>query len=83
MKLNLMLVHDGERWIAKNGDFFVAGKTLEELDENLKTELKKRMGDLRGKKIEVRMEYDYRGTFPSWITQYHPYYLHRVIHVEL
>ncbi len=76
MILNLTLKYDGKKWIAKNDNFLFVGKTLEELDESVKVELKKRLKS--GETIEVRMEFDYKD-FPFWITQYHPYYFRRVI----
>ena len=79
-RLKLVLTHDGRKWIARNHEFVATGVTLEELDENVRCKLKDMFK--KGEKIEVKMEYDYR-TFPLWMTQYHPYYLHRVIHVEL
>jgi len=65
-KFNLTLVYDGTEWIAKNGDIVARGKTLEELDENLKNALKSKLKN--GEKAEVRMEYDY-ASFPFWIVE--------------
>jgi hypothetical protein len=74
------LIHDGEKWIAKNDDITASGKTLDELDENIKTELKAKFRE--GTKVKVTMELDYR-TIPTWIRQYHPYYFYRTIYVDL
>ncbi len=73
------LIHDGERWIAKNEDVVASGETFDELDEDIKTKLKEKF-NLVGR-VKVTMEFDYR-TIPVWIRQYHPYYLHRVVFLE-
>lgn len=75
------LYHDGEQWIAKNGELTVTGKTLRELDQNIKNELK-RMYETEDV-IKVTMELDYRRNIPHWIWQYHPYYFYRTVYMKL
>lgn len=48
-KFNLILVHDGKEWIAKNGEIVAKGKTLDELDENIWNVLEDKFK--RGEKI--------------------------------
>jgi len=79
-ELNLVLTHNGREWIAKNDEIVVKGETLKELDENMRNVLKSKFRE--GEKVKVKMEYDYM-TFPFWVIQYHPYYFHRIVHVEL
>jgi hypothetical protein len=80
------LYHDGAKWIAKNDKMLVTGKTLEELDENIKVKIKEileRENLERGKVIRINMELDYRKTIPHWMWQYHPYYFYRTVYIEL
>jgi len=79
-ELNLILIHNGKEWVAKNGEIVVKGRTLDELDKNIRGVLKGKFK--KGEKIEVKMEYDYR-TFPFWMIQYHQYFLRRIIYVDL
>ena len=79
-RVELVLTYDGKKWIARNREFAASGKTLTELDENVRNELRSRFK--KGEKIEVRMEYDCK-SFPSWMTQYHPHYFCRIVLVEL
>lgn len=74
--------HNGREWVAKNNRLVVSGKTMEELDRNLKNKL----GSMfRGKvkKVKVTMELDYRKNLPHWMWQYHPYYFYRTIVFDL
>lgn len=66
-------------WTARCDKFASTGKTLYELDKDIKDNLKS--GFQRGERVEVKMEFDY-DTFPFWITQYQPHYLNRVVHLE-
>jgi hypothetical protein len=75
------LYHDGVRWIAKNDQIVVTGKTLEELDENLKLKLKDVFENERT--VKVNMELDYRKMIPHWMWQYHPYYFYRTVYLEM
>ncbi len=75
------LYHDGEQWIAKNGELTVTGKTLRELDQNIKNELK-RMYETEDV-IKVTMELDYKRNIPHWIWQYHSYYFYRTVYMKL
>lgn len=76
MKIYLKLVYKENCWVAYNKEIKIKAKSLNELDEKLKEELRKRFG--KGKKIRVLMEYDYK-TFPFWIIQYHPIYFYRIL----
>lgn len=74
------LYYDGVKWIAKNDRIVVSGKTLEELDENLKLKLK---DIFKNGKIKVSMELDFRKVIPHWMWQYHPYYFYRTVYLDL
>jgi hypothetical protein len=77
--IDFVLTFDKGEWIAENDRFTARGRTLEELDENIKDELKARFG--AGGQIEVTMEFDY-STIPFWITQYQPYYMRRTLNLK-
>ena len=72
--------HDGDKWIALNEEITVVGKSLDDLDLEIKRKLAERFG--RGK-VKVTMELDYRRNIPHWIWQYHPYYFYRTIYIDL
>ncbi|AGK61032.1 hypothetical protein Asulf_01028 [Archaeoglobus sulfaticallidus PM70-1] len=76
-KIVLSLLHDGKQWIAKNGEIVAKGETLDELDKEIESVVRKKYP---GKKVKVSMEFDY-SSIPFWIIQYHPYYLYRVIYI--
>jgi protein involved in polysaccharide export with SLBB domain len=78
--IDFVLTFDKGEWIAENEIIIARGKTLEELDENIKDGLKERFG--AGGQIEVTMEFDY-STVPFWITQYHPYYIRRTVYIDI
>lgn len=80
-KMKFLLTHNGKDWIAKNGDNLARGRTLEELDEQLRNKVKEKYCFEKGTRVEVNMEFDYK-TIPFWITQYHPYYFNRAIYVD-
>jgi len=75
------LYHDGEKWIAKNEEMIVSGRTLRELDEKIRSKLKDSYK--KEKVVKVMMELDYRKNIPHWIWQYHPYYFYRTVYMEL
>lgn len=78
MELFFILRHEG-KWIAEGHGLVLSGKSLEELDRNLKNILKEK--GYRGK-LFVRMTFDY-STFPHWMTQFHPYYFNRTLVLEI
>jgi hypothetical protein len=78
--INLNVLHDGQKWIAKNDEINVSGETLSDIDEKIR----KRLKELLGKgKVKVTMELDFRKNIPHWIWQYHPYYFYRTIYIDL
>lgn len=79
--VNLSFIHNGTYWIARDEQLEVAGKDLAELDQNLRVELKAKLGLKQGSRIRVNLDFDY-STIPHWITQYHPYYMHRSLEFE-
>ena len=64
--LNFEIKFENNRWVANDGEITVVGKTLIELDENLKKILKKKY---RNAKIKVNMSFD-EYTISTWIRQY-------------
>ncbi|MBO8182229.1 MAG: DUF5395 family protein [Archaeoglobus sp.] len=85
------VLHDGQKWIARNDEITVSGETLAELDGKIKESLKKTLGKRESKvsevtkatRVKVTMELDYRRNVPHWIWQYHPYYFYRTIYIDL
>lgn len=79
--LDMVIVHDGEKWIAKNDAITVEGASFPELDANLVTALRE-SGKYQGSRLTVFMGFDIT-TIPSWIHQYAPHYFNRYVHVEI
>ncbi|MBO8128168.1 MAG: DUF5395 domain-containing protein [Peptococcaceae bacterium] len=80
--MELVIVHDGEQWIASNDSLKASGCTLPELDENLKQVIIKSGVFKPGTKITVFMGFDY-STIPTWIRQYAAHYFNRYVSIEL
>ena len=79
--MDMVIVHDGEKWIASNEDLVVEGRTLPELDACLARALRQ-TGRYSGSKVTVFMGFDFN-TIPSWIRQYRSHYFNRYVHVEV
>ena len=80
--LETNLVDDGKNWIVSTDDFTAKGRTLEELDEDLKRVLKESGRFESGSKITVFMGYDF-DAIPTWLRQYAYHYFNRLVTLEL
>jgi len=76
--LELLLRHDGTRWIASNDVLSVAALSLKDLDAAVESTLRA-SGSFSGRQ-KVLMTFD-NGTIPQWIRQYMPHYFNRIIEV--
>ncbi len=79
--IDMVIVHDGEQWIARNDDLQAAGRTLPELDADLARTLR-RAGGYQGRTLTVFMGFDF-ATLPAWIRQYAPHYFNRLVRVKV
>ena len=79
--LDMVIVHDGEKWIASSDSITVEGKSIPELDANLAKTLRE-SGEYQGSRLTVFMGFDIT-TIPSWIHQYAPHYFNRYVHVDV
>lgn len=79
--IDLVISHDGEKWIARNDAITVEGRSFPELDANLVATLREDEA-FRGRRLTVFMGFDIT-TIPSWIHQYAPHYFNRFVHVEV
>lgn len=79
--VNMTLIHDGTYWQAKHDLVSADGRMLGELDRNLRETIRETFSPSAGTRLKVNMEFDY-STIPYWMTQYHPYYLHRAVEFE-
>ncbi len=78
----MTMVHDGKRWLARNGTIEASGSTLEELDENLKALIISNDKYKHATSVTVFMGFDY-STIPTWIRQYHTHYFNRYVTFDL
>ncbi len=79
--IDMVIIHDGEKWIARNDAITVEGRSFPELDANL-VEALREDEKLRGSRLTVFMGFDIT-TIPSWIHQYAPHYFNRYVHVDV
>jgi hypothetical protein len=79
--LELVLRHDGERWIARDDSLEATGRTLAELDDSLAGALRER-DEFAGSRITVFMCFDF-ATIPTWIRQYASHYFNRYVSLDL
>lgn len=80
--IELSLVHDGARWIARGDGLSACGENIKELDAGIKRALRESGSYPRGSRLTVFMGFDF-DTIPTWLRQYHTHYFNRYITVEL
>jgi len=79
--IELIIIHDGKNWIAKNNELFAKGASLEQLDNNLKKLLRQHgLLDVH-EKLDLFMFFD-NYTIPQWMRQYSQHYFNRILRVE-
>lgn len=76
------IIDDGVYWIASNDDFTATGRTLNELDDDLRRILLESGRYKAGSNITVFMGYDY-SVIPTWIRQYAYHYFNRLVTIQL
>lgn len=76
--MNMTFIHDGTNWVVRDSALEVTAKDLTELDEKLREAIRTKYSPPEGTRLAVKMEFDY-STFPEWMLQYHPYYMHRYL----
>ncbi len=79
--VELILTHDGERWIARNDWCVAAGRTLGELDANVAHALRDN-GAFGASRVAVFMGFDF-DTIPTWMRQYGSHYFNRRVTLNL
>ncbi len=79
--VELVLAHDGERWIARGGPILASGRTLGELDASVAEALRAAGGPV-GPRVIVFMGFDF-DTLPRWMRQYAAHYFNRTVTVEV
>jgi len=82
--LELKLIYDGEQWVASsnNGTITASGRSLDDLDEQLKQALVATGRLSPGSRINVLMKFDF-DSIPTWYRQYHSHYFNRAVTFEL
>ena len=79
--LELKLIHDGEFWIAEDGDIRAKAKTLKDLDREIGELLKERERGSPKNQLKVLMTFD-NSVIPQWIRQYSGHYFNRVVTIN-
>lgn len=79
--VELTLSHDGQDWIASNGDLVARGETLSDLDADVERALRERDPSARHQRITIFMGFDF-SLFPTWLRQYHAHYFNRYLTIE-
>jgi hypothetical protein len=79
--IEFAVTHDGEHWIAENGELRAEARTLAHLDQEVKRLLRED-GTLRdGVTLEVLMAFD-TASIPRWLHQYQQHYFNRILRVR-
>jgi len=76
------LVDDGVRWTAQNEYLTASGKTLPELDQDMKRALRESGRFSEGTRVVVFMGFDF-SQIPTWLRQYSYHYFNRFVTIEL
>jgi hypothetical protein len=76
--LDFRIVHDGSFWVAENESFAARGRTLEELDRELLSAIRKNRRIEDHEQIRIRMTFD-GSSLPEWIRQYSSHYFNRIV----
>nr|VFK00801.1 MAG: hypothetical protein BECKH772A_GA0070896_102032 [Candidatus Kentron sp. H]VFK02265.1 MAG: hypothetical protein BECKH772B_GA0070898_102702 [Candidatus Kentron sp. H]VFK04712.1 MAG: hypothetical protein BECKH772C_GA0070978_102012 [Candidatus Kentron sp. H] len=79
--IELRLIHDGERWIARNDRLTAEGEALSDLDSDVRRALQEGGKYPAGSRLTVFMGFDF-DTFPTWLRQYHAHYFNRVVSMD-
>lgn len=80
--VDVVLTHDGDHWVARNGAIAASGRTFQELDQALVRALQDSGLYPEGACVKVFMGFDF-DTFPTWLRQYHTHYFNRRITLNL
>ena len=80
--VELRLTHDGHHWIAGDGEMKAEAASLEELDAEIRHQLRQSGRFARGSLVTVFMGFDF-ATIPTWLRQYHTHYFNRYVSLEL
>ncbi len=81
IRIDATLTHDGKQWIAFNKSFNAAGVSLEELDEQVKLQLKQNGILPSSKKVHVFMACD-NEIIPGWMRPFHNHYFNRILEIN-
>lgn len=81
MKMECVLTHDGENWLAESEFFDLSAPTLAQLDDRLRSVLTGRRLVEPGETAEVFMAFD-DATLPAWIRAYAQHYFNRIVKLE-
>jgi len=81
LKINTTLTYDGVNWVVFNESFKASGNSLEELDNQVKNELKKQGILPSSKKIQVFMACD-NEIIPGWMRPFHNHYFNRILEIN-
>ena len=79
--IELTVDHNGEQWVAHNEKMRLVAPTIELLDANTASLLKKQGLLEPGKTLKVCMRFDSAG-LPQWVRQYAQHYFNRVVEIE-
>ncbi|MDN5345179.1 MAG: hypothetical protein PWQ18_1293 [Clostridia bacterium] len=81
--LELRLIYDGQQWIASKDNLQATGRTLGELDRNLKSVLQANGNFPQGTRVTVLMQFDAE-TIPNYanVRQYRPEYFNRLVVID-
>lgn len=80
--IDTRLTDNGEFWFVNGEDLTASGRTLDDLDADLKRAMIESGRFEPGSEVTVFMGYDFSG-IPTWLRQYHYHYFNRLVTLEL
>jgi len=80
--IDMNLVHDGHKWIARHPIVNASGQDFSALDANLVHALQSTGQFSAGTSVNVFMGFDI-DTIPTWLRQYASHYFNRYVSLDL
>ncbi len=81
-ELETILTDDGENWTVRTDNLTASGRTMDELDNDLKRVLNESGQFDKGSSVKVFMRYDF-SNLPTWFRQYQYHYFNRSVTIDL
>ena len=79
--MDLLITHDGHKWIASNEHVSFSGRSLDELDEEVRRYVWEHGDFSEARPYRVKMHFN-NAVIPQWMRQYQQHYFNRILVVD-